>query len=355
MHRSILVTGGAGFVGAAAAIALKRRLAGVDVLAFDNLHRSGSHLNLPRLRQAGVRFVHGDIRCAEELLALRPAPDLIVECSAEPSAQAGYGGSPDYLVQTNLTGAFHCLRLAQAAKADFIFVSTNRVYPYRRLNALPFAQDETRFRWEDAAGVPGFSACGVAEGFSTDGPRSLYGMTKLAAELMVEEFADAYGFRFIIDRFGLIAGPWQMAKSDQGVLTLWLAAHHFKRKLAYIGFGGTGKQVRDFLHIDDVCDLLVEQATHFDRYACKRFNVGGGLDNSLSLLEATRLCARITGNKIRVASSPRTRPADLRLYVTDSRAVRAVRGWKPKRDAATLFTDISRWLRAEEKRLVSVL
>lgn len=355
MPKNILVTGGAGFVGTAVAVALKTRLTGVEVVSFDNLRRSGSPLNLPRLRRAGVRFVHGDVRSAEDMLSLRPAPDLIVECSAEASAQAGYAGSPDYLIHTNLAGCFNCLKLAQLAKADFLFLSTSRVYPYRALNRLAFREDETRFRWTGESSLPGFSSRGVAEGFSLDGPRSLYGMTKLAAEYMVEEFADAYGFRFLIDRPGLIAGPWQMAKSDQGVLTLWLISHYFSRRLSYIGFGGTGKQVRDFLHIDDFCDLIADQASNFPAYCGRRFNVGGGVENSVSLLEATRLCREITGKSPAVASSPETRPADLRVYITDSREVSAVRNWRPRRDARALFGDIASWVRAEEKDLAGVI
>src|SRR3712207_8892839 len=109
---TVLVTGGAGFVGANLAIALAQRLAGARVVAFDNLSRRGSELNLPRLREAGVEFVHGDVRAQEDLLGVGEI-DALVECSAEPSVMAGVGGSPDYLVQTNLVGAYHCLELAR--------------------------------------------------------------------------------------------------------------------------------------------------------------------------------------------------------------------------------------------------
>src|SRR5271165_6240629 len=109
IHQRILVTGGAGFVGSSVALALKRSHPQTRVTAFDNLHRRGSELNLARLREAGVAFVHGDIRSLADLAGLAMQPDLIVECSAEPSAQAGYGGSPAYLIDTNLIGCYHCL------------------------------------------------------------------------------------------------------------------------------------------------------------------------------------------------------------------------------------------------------
>src|SRR5690349_15334131 len=118
-----LVTGGAGFVGAQTALDLARRHPEADVVAFDNLSRRGSELNLPRLREAGVTFVHGDVRELADLLALDPITHL-VECSAEPSVMAGVTSSPDYLVRTNLLGAYHCLELARRDNAHLVFLST---------------------------------------------------------------------------------------------------------------------------------------------------------------------------------------------------------------------------------------
>src|SRR5258708_32742325 len=119
MHKNILITGGAGFVGSTLAIAIRRAHPSATIVAFDNLRRRGSEINWPRLKAEGIRFVHGDVRSLEDLADIRPAPDLILECSAEPSVLAGYGGSPDYLIHTNLTGCFHCLEIARLAKADF--------------------------------------------------------------------------------------------------------------------------------------------------------------------------------------------------------------------------------------------
>jgi CDP-paratose 2-epimerase len=282
------------------------------------------------------------------------APRLLIECSAEPSAQAGYGGSPAYVIQTNLVGCFHCLELARRAKADVIFISTSRVYPFEALNNLQFIEEETRFTLAAEQTTAGTSAAGISEAFPLAGTRSLYGMTKLAAELMVEEYADAYGLRYIINRCGLLTGPWQMAKSDQGVMALWMAAHYFRRGLSYIGFQGTGKQVRDVLHIDDFCDLLVDQVHHFALYSGRCYNVGGGLRNSLSLQETTRLCAEITGNTIPLASSAVMRPADVRLYISDHRLISSVNGWHPRRDTRTALTDIFHWLRTEGHQVRSL-
>ena len=164
---------------------------------------------------------------------------------------------------------------------------------------------------------------------------------------LVEEFADAYGFRYIIDRFGLLTGPYQMAKSDQGVIALWVAAHCHGRPLAYIGFGGSGKQVRDVLHVDDFCDLVIDQIVHFELYQGRRWNAGGGLANSVSLRETTRLCREATGQEIAISSVEATRPADLRIYVTDHARVTAVNGWRPKRDVRRCVADIAAWIGRE--------
>ena len=352
MYECILITGGAGFVGSTLAITLKQQFPDIRVIVLDNLHRRGSELNLARLARAGVRFVHGDIRAVADLLALLPeAPGLIIESAAEPSAQAGYGGSPEYVIRTNLVGCFHCLELARHTRADVIFISTSRVYPFEALNTLPFVEEETRFSLAVEQTMPGASAVGISEAFPLAGARSLYGMTKLAAELMVEEYADAYRIQFIINRCGVLTGPWQMAKSDQGVIALWLGAHYFRRGLSYIGFQGTGKQVRDFLHIDDFCHLLVDQIRNFSLYSGRSYNVGGGLRNSLSLREATQLCEGITGNKIPISSAAETRQADVRIYLSDHRLISSVNGWQPRQDAYRTLTDIFNWLQAEETQL----
>lgn len=355
MYKHVLVTGGAGFVGSNVAIALKNEDSRTVVTALDNLRRRGSELNLARLQGAGVVFLHGDIRSPEDLAALPQQPDLIVECSAEPSVQAGYSGSPEYLVNTNLVGCFNCLELARRAKADFVFISTSRVYPYRKLNELCFIEQESRFALSPHQTIPGASECGVSEQFPLEGARSLYGMTKLAAELMVSEYADAFGLRYLIDRCGLLTGPWQMAKADQGVIAFWMAAHYFGRNLSYIGFDGGGKQVRDFLHIADFCELLLQQLRDFDRCSGGLFNVGGGLECSLSLLETTRLCQEITGRRISFTSKPENRPADVRIYITDHRRLSDMNGWRPKRDARATLTDIFEWMRSEEKAVSRVL
>ncbi len=168
--KSVLVTGGAGFVGSNLALLLRQALPGLAVTALDSLKRRGSELNLPRLHAAGVRFCHGDVRSPEDLNAV-PDFDLLIDCSAEPSVHAGAHGSPRSVLETNLWGTVNCLEAARARGAAFLFLSTSRVYPIAALNELPYAETATRFRWQPGPGVPGFSEHGVAEGFPLVGAR----------------------------------------------------------------------------------------------------------------------------------------------------------------------------------------
>ena len=354
MYDRILVTGGAGFVGSSLALAIKAAHPAVSVTALDNLRRRGSELNLDRLRHAGIQFAHGDVRSREDL-DLPQTPDLILECSAEPSVLAGYGGSPEYLIRSNLMGCFHCLEYARRVRADFILFSTSRVYPYALLNNLAYVEEETRFALRTEQTLRGASAAGVTEDFPLEGPRSLYGMTKLAGELMLQEYSDAYGIRGIVNRCGLLTGPWQIGKSDQGVVALWMLAHYFGQPLRYIGFKGSGKQVRDFLHIADLVELLEEQISHFDLYAGQTFNVGGGTACSLSLREMTALCRTISGRSVAVGASTDDHPVDVRIYIGDHGRVSAISGWRPKRTAQQTLTDIFNWIHSEERRLEPVL
>jgi CDP-paratose 2-epimerase len=352
--QTILVTGGAGFVGSRLAMGLKAHREGVRVVALDNLKRRGSELNLPRLRAAGVEFVFGDIRQPADLDEVGKI-DLILECSAEPSVLAGYGGSPRYVIDTNLGGTINCLEVARRHGAAFLFLSTSRVYPIAPLAGLSLHESATRFEVRGPQTTPGLSEAGIAETFPLEGTRSMYGATKLASELVLAEYLEMYNLRGLINRCGVLAGPWQMGKIDQGVVVLWLARHVFGGALSYIGFGGNGKQVRDMLHIDDLLDLVLHQIDHLDALSGKTFNVGGGLGVSASLCELTALCREITGVTLELGSVAETRPADIPWYVTDNARITAATGWAPKRDVTAILTDTHSWLREHRDLLASIL
>ncbi len=339
----VLVTGGAGFVGANVCVGLAGRHREWDVVAFDNLHRRGSQLNLPRLQQADVEFVRADVRDGEALMALGPI-DALVECSAEPSALTGLDGATDYAVHTNLLGAYNCLELARRDDAQLLFLSTSRVYPFGLINSLALHETPTRFVIRQEQSIPGASAAGISEGFPLDGPRTLYGSTKLSAELLIGEYVSSFGIRAVIDRFGVIAGPWQMGKVDQGVFAFWMMHHHFGLPLTYIGHGGRGKQVRDLLHVDDVLELVDEQLADPPRWSGITVNVGGGPECSLSLVEATEICRELTGREVPIASEPQNRHGDVATYISDCSRLHSLTTWRPKHGPRQIMADINRWI-----------
>lgn len=344
MARKVLVTGGAGFVGSSLALELKARHPGWEIAALDNLRRRGSELNIPRLRAAGVAFWHGDIREPEDIASAGHC-DLLLECSAEPSVLAGLEGSPAYVLQTNLVGTINCLEHARRCGAGVVFLSSSRVYPIARLSALRLRETDTRFELDPGPEAPpGVSAAGIGEDFPLEGARSIYGTTKLCSELLVQEYASAYDMPAVIDRCSLLAGPWQMGKSDQGVVTYWVASHVLQHPLTYIGYGGTGKQVRDVLHVADLAELVDTQLAQIGALRGEVFNVGGGRERSVSLRELTALCVRATGRSVAVGCEPADRVADVPYYVSDNGRVRARFGWQPTIGVDRVVEEIAHWV-----------
>ncbi|QMW00214.1 NAD-dependent epimerase/dehydratase family protein [Spirosoma foliorum] len=350
----LLITGGAGFVGSSLAISLKQNYPDYQIFALDNLKRRGSELSLARLKAAGIEFIHGDIRNKEDFDSL-PAIDTVIEASAEPSVLAGLDGTPDYLINTNLFGTVNCLNYALKHKSNFIFLSTSRVYPIKTIETLNFEEADTRFVLTDAQPVPGVSSKGIAEDFPLTGARSLYGTTKLASELLIQEYNEFYGLKTVINRCGVITGPWQMGKVDQGVMVLWIAKHYFEQKLSYIGYGGTGKQTRDMLHIADLYRLIDWELHNLDKVNGEILNAGGGIESSASLQELTKICQEVTGKTIPITEVPENRAADIRLYITDNTNVTKLTGWKPQLGVREIVSDIHDWLNENRAALEPIL
>ncbi len=350
----LLVTGGAGFVGSNLAVSLASRHPEWEILALDNLYRRGSELNLPRLEAAGVEFIEGDVREPSDLKRL-PALSALIECSAEPSVLSGVDGDTGYLVHTNLVGAYNCLELARRDGAFLVFLSTSRVYPVAPQVELVLEEAPSRFELAVEQAVPGVSQAGISEEFPLTGARTLYGATKLAAELLIEEYREGLGVPAVIDRCGVIAGPWQMGKVDQGVFTHWMFAHHFGNPLSYIGFGGKGKQVRDLLHVEDLVDLVERQLIDPDAWDGDTVNVGGGRECSLSLLETTDICRRLTGNEVPIEPIAETRAGDVPIYLSDCTKLFGLDEWRPKRSAEQVLSDIHEWIAADEAQIAEAL
>ena len=354
-YKTILITGGAGFVGSNLGLKLKKQYPDAKIIALDNLMRRGSELNLPRLRAGGVEFIHGDIRNKEDL-DLQDKIDLMIECSAEPSVLAGMEGSPEYVINTNLFGTFNCLELARKNKSDIIFMSTSRIYPVDGIAKLNFIEEETRFSISEDQNVSGVAPQGFSEEFPLGKNRSFYGMTKLCSEFLINEYIAAYNLKAVINRCSVITGPWQMGKIDQGVAVLWVARHIWANKpLAYIGYGGSGKQVRDFVHIDDIFEAIKIEIEDMDAHNGEIYNIGGGLANSLSLLELTNLCQEITGNKLEIGSVKEDRPNDVKSYVTDYSRFREKTGWQPQKNIKVTLIEVHQWILENKDRLENIL
>ncbi len=351
---TILITGGAGFVGSSIGILLKQRYPHYQIFALDNLKRRGSELNLPRLKESGVIFFHGDVRNSEDFNEL-PDVNFIIEASAEPSVLAGINSTPDYLINTNLSGTINCLNFALKKNANFIFLSTSRVYPINQIEKIIYEEEETRFSINEKQNIHGISLQGISESFPLEGYRSIYGATKLCSEYLINEYQHFYKLKTVINRCGVLTGPWQMGKIDQGVVVLWMARHFWEQELSYIGFNGSGKQVRDILHVNDLFELTDYQIHNIDKVNGEIFNVGGGQETSVSLKELTEYSSEISGNKINIREVVETRAADISLYITDNSKVTAATGWKPKIGTKEILLDVYNWIKNNEQQLYPIL
>ena len=184
------------------------------------------------------------------------------------------------------------------------------------------------------------------------GPKSIYGLTKLASEMFIEEFSYAYGMKYLINRCGVISGPLQFGKQDQGFVSLWIWQHLNKKNLSYIGYGGHGNQVRDVIHINDLCELILIQIKKFNKIYNKLFTVGGSKKSFTSLKDLTKICEKITGNIIKFKKIAKTSNYDIPYYISDNRKIFKTYRWKPKKDINSIVKDTYDWLSKNKKKLI---
>ena len=322
----VLITGICGFVGSAIGLEMKRHLSDIEIIGVDNLSRPGSEVNRAALKKQGIRYFHADVRNASDVENL-PKSDWVIEAAANPSVLAGVSGpaSSRQLMEHNLISTINVLEYCKRHGAGMILLSTSRVYSLAVLSTLPMETNDDAFvpRFREIR-EPGISPAGVAEHFCTQPPISLYGSAKLASEVVALDYGHAFRLPVFINRCGVLAGAGQFGKPDQGIFSYWLHSWKWKRPLKYIGFGGSGHQVRDCLHPRDLTTMLLMQMRAPEK-AGQVCNLSGGIASSISLANLSRWCERRFGPH-QVSAESAVRKYDVPWLVLDS--TRAAMNWK---------------------------
>lgn len=321
----ILISGGLGFIGSNLARFLTE--AGHQVTLADNLIRRGSEGNLAEFAD---RFVYCDFRNPEDV-ALLPAADLFINCHAEmvTTGQKGYE-HPELPIRNNGFSTLNVVDYCRRHGARLIHISTNRVYNLDALERFPVEERETRLELVGFEGI-------CREAFSTDGgEKGIYGISKLIADAMVQEYHHAFGLPVLINRIGSITGPGQFGCAEQGWASHFVVSYWKKEPLTFVGFGG--KQVRDLLHVRDLCRLIAAQIEQ-SGFAGEVCDVGGGRTRAISLLEAASLLDEVFGHTVPIHERPRKK-ADPTVTFMNNRGVSQRYGWEPQVTLETMFREL---------------
>ena len=337
----ILITGICGFTGYTLARALQEFSWVSSLSGVDNLSRPGSQVHYDLLPEQGIPVDREDIRNKSYFDAL-DAVDWVIDAAAQPSVLAGVDGKTDSfeLVQHNLLGTIHLLEYCKRVGAGFTLLSTSRVYSLAALETIPVLERGGAFTPEAASFPRGFSEQGIAENFSTQAPVSLYGATKLASEAMALEYGEAFQFPVWINRCGVLAGAHQFGHPTQGIFSFWLHSWLQEKPLKYIGFSGSGYQVRDCLHPRDLLPVLEKQIRDASEDAPKIINLSGGISNAMSLKQLSQWCSD-RWKPGEVEAEPRPRKYDLPWMVLDSSLAKEYWGFQPEYSLNQILEEIA--------------
>lgn len=314
----ILITGGAGFIGTNVARSYLRE--GQPVHIFDNLSRPGVEQNIVDLQRdfpGRVQFTRADLRDRHEVIAAVSNAAAVYHLAAQVAVTTSLDNPLEDL-GTNLVGTLYLLEAIResASRPPLLFTSTNKVYGH--LAGVTLAKRSSRYEPEDRD----LAVSGVGE----DQPLeflSPYGCSKGSADQYVLDYARSYNLRSTVFRMSCIYGPHQLGSEDQG----WVA--HFLRQAMKgepITIYGDGKQVRDLLFVEDLVRAMRMAQENMNVAAGEAFNLGGGVENSTSLLELIDEIKKLTGNTVDIDWGPE-RLADQRWYVADTRKIRSLLGW----------------------------
>lgn len=319
-NRSALIFGGAGFIGAN----LARHLlvdTNVRVHIFDNLSRKGVQHNLAELKRAAgksgrLRVTVGDVR--DWTAVQRAARDAseIYNFAAQVAVTTSVA-DPRGDFETNCVGTFNVLEAARLSgnRPFVLFTSTNKVYG--EMLDEPLESTPSRYVYADRDAV--------AEDQPLDF-HSPYGCSKGAADQYTHEYSRMYGLPTVVFRMSCIAGEMQYGNEDQG----WVA-HFLYTALrgAPLVIYGDGRQVRDVLYVGDLVRAFDAARLSLHRTAGQIYNVGGGADNAVSLVELIDEISTMTGERLR-CSHERRRPGDQLIYLSDYSKLSRHTGWKPR-------------------------
>lgn len=360
MPKRILVLGGCGFIGTNICIEAINR--GYIAVSFDNLHRPLTEENLTFLQSTykdKFEFIHGDIRNQVDFIRI---PEDITGIAA----MAGQCGipfaqiSPLYDFEVNVLGTINVLEYSRThGKIPVAFASSNKAYT-NITNTLPVLEhpNGTRYcygEFNHPEHIKGYAGITLPEGDShhprslnEDLPldafgkyaRSLYGTSKVAGDLYCQEYYQAFGVPTVINRMSCIYGYYQKGAEDQA----WVS--WFMRQIVNgdgkINIFGTGKQVRDMLFGTDVARLYLDEIENIDKVAGKPYNIGGGANNTMSLLEAITYIEDISGKKAELTFQD-FRYGDQRIWISDITKIKNDLGWEPtispKEGISKMFQD----------------
>lgn len=337
----IMLAGGVGFIGTNLAIeAIKR---GYEVIAFDNLSRKWTEENLIYMRKnypKNYEFIWGDVRNKEDYLKL-PKVDAVINMAANPSVMKSLE-YPEYDFNTNTVGVFNSLMFAKKLGIPYLYASTNKTFS-DITNLIPTREDKKRYVWDDMQG--GFPAIimnggidfdkwtpkAINDTFTIDGygryGHSIYGIDKLCGELLVQEWGLEYKIPTVIFKMSCIMGLFQLGVEEQAWVDFFLRQIMFNE--GKINIFGTGKQVRDVLDGRDTARAYLDALENIDRVKGEIFTLGGGPENTYSLLEAIEVIEKLTGKKANLTFHPK-RPYDQDIYISSIKKIKDKLNWEPK-------------------------
>ena len=269
------------------------------------------------------------------MLQKLPRYDLIVDCCAEASVEVSKKDI-DKVFYTNLVGTFNILKKIKNDKSKLIYLSTSRVYPIPHKKKLIKSNLKVKKL--------------IGEKNPITGPKTIYGLTKLSSEMFIEEFSYAFGMKYIINRCGVISGPLQFGKQDQGFVSLWVWRHINKTKMKYIGYGGYGNQIRDVIHIDDLCNLIYLQIKNFKKINNKLFTVGGSKKSYTSLKQLTNICEKLTEIELNLEKYQKPQFMIYRI-ISQIMHMLLEHKWKPKNNIKNIVNDVFIWLKNNRTKI----